>query len=425
MISRKNLIKLFDEKIKKKLEVAQSEADTITGLINPFIVFLGYNREEFEEYRREYKAAYLGKKDAVDIALMKGMNNPTVFIECKKYGHTFRKNDIGQLQHYYSAAKKEKCKDLSVGILTDGDLYRIFSETKDANHLDDKAFIEFRLSEIELSQDNVIEFINLLSKSNYDKSQIIDFAYSSIYLNGIYDTLISEFKAPTEEFGRFLIRPLLPDNAKINQKKLESFMPLVFQATQKFTKSLSNSDDLILSDPVVETTDTEVNGYRIVMNLLKDRIDISRLIHEDSPECFYIKIDGEHNKILCSFWFNNESNLMLGLYGKEDQKLKKVSISRVEDIENHKKSLIERLEFLEPVKLVPNKNPVRKVLTHSEGTYEGMSIETVSNNKIVNIPFGKGVFKRKDGRVMEGEWNNFGNFKGQIKKNGKLISITK
>ena len=37
MISKKNLIKLFDEKIKKKLEVAQSEADTITGLINPFI----------------------------------------------------------------------------------------------------------------------------------------------------------------------------------------------------------------------------------------------------------------------------------------------------------------------------------------------------------------------------------------------------
>ena len=54
MISRKNLIKLFDEKIKKKLEVAQSEADTITGLINPFIDLLGYNREEFEEYRREY-----------------------------------------------------------------------------------------------------------------------------------------------------------------------------------------------------------------------------------------------------------------------------------------------------------------------------------------------------------------------------------
>ena len=85
MISRKNLIKLFEDKIKKKLEVAQSEADTITGLINPFIDLLGYNREEFEEYRREYKAAYLGKKDAVDIALMKGMNNPTVFIEFKKY----------------------------------------------------------------------------------------------------------------------------------------------------------------------------------------------------------------------------------------------------------------------------------------------------------------------------------------------------
>ena len=202
-------------------------------------------------------------------------------------------------------------------------------------------------------------------------------------------------------------------------------MPLVFQATQKFTKSLSESDDLILSDPVVETTDTEVNGYRIVISLLKDYIDISRLLHEDSPECFYIKIDGEHNKILCSFWFNNESNLMLGVYGKEDQKLKKISISKVEDIESHKKFLIDRIEFLEPVKLTPNKSPQKKVLTHSEGTYEGMTIEMVSNNKIVRIPYGMGIFKKKDGKVMEGEWKNYGNFKGQIKKDGKLISVKK
>ena len=94
MVNKKQLKKLFDEKINKRLGVAKSEADTITGLINPFIDLLGYDREEFEEYRREYTAAYLGKKDAVDIALLKGLDNPTVFIECKKYGHKFRKNDV-------------------------------------------------------------------------------------------------------------------------------------------------------------------------------------------------------------------------------------------------------------------------------------------------------------------------------------------
>ena len=304
---------------------------------------------------------------------------------------------------YFSAAKKGNCKELVVGILTDGDLYKVFADTQNNNHLDDKSFIEFKLSEIETSQDVVIEIINLLTKKNYDRSQIQDLAFRSIYMNGIYNTLISEFKAPTEEFTKFLIRPLLPENARINQTRLDSFKQLAFQATQNFTKNLSNSDDLTLSDPVVETTDTEVHGYRIVLSILKDAIEIQRLIHEDTPDCFYIKIDGEQNKVICSFWFNNESKLMLGLYDKEDQKLKKVPLSKVEDIESHRESLLERVSFLEPKKLQANKTPMKKVLSHSEGTYEGMTIETVSNNKIVRIPFGKGVFKRKDGRVMDGE----------------------
>ena len=37
MVNKKQLKKLFDEKINKRLGVAKSEADTITGLINPFI----------------------------------------------------------------------------------------------------------------------------------------------------------------------------------------------------------------------------------------------------------------------------------------------------------------------------------------------------------------------------------------------------
>ena len=80
---------------------------------------------------------------------------------------------------------------------------------------------------------------------------------------------------------------------------------------------------------------------------------------------------------------------MLGLYGNEDQKLKKVPLSKVDDIESYKESLIERVAFLMPKKFQPNKTPIKKVLSQSEGNYDGMTIETVSNNKIVRIPFGK------------------------------------
>ena len=46
MVNKKQLKILFDEKINKRLGVAKSEADTITGLINPFIDLLGYENRE-------------------------------------------------------------------------------------------------------------------------------------------------------------------------------------------------------------------------------------------------------------------------------------------------------------------------------------------------------------------------------------------
>jgi hypothetical protein len=424
MITKNDINKLFEEKIKKKLDVVQSEADTITGLINPFIDMLGYARDEYEDYRREYKAAYLGKKDAVDIALMKGMANPIVFIECKKYGHTFRKNDVGQLQHYHSAAKKDKSDDLSISILTDGDLYKLYTETKEINHLDDKPFIEFRISEINLCPESVINLINLMKKDRYDKNLILEHAYQNIYLNGIYETLLSEFKNPTEEFTRFLVKPLLHDNARLSSARVKEFFnPLVFQATQKLKNDLSGTEDIISPIPLIETTDSEVNGYRILLSLLNDNFDINRLIHEDTQDCFYIKIDGDQNKILCSFWFNNESNLKIGLYGEELSKVKKVNINSIEDIEKHKDALLKRIRFLEPLKLEPDKKQKIRKIHHNQGIYEGMSIENISNDKIVELPFGKGRFVLNDGRVMEGIWKGWKLVSGKTSKNGRVLSV--
>ena len=46
-------------------------------------------------------------EEAITCLVPNTKNHDVVRIS-KKYGHSFRKNDIGQLQHYFSAAKKEK-----------------------------------------------------------------------------------------------------------------------------------------------------------------------------------------------------------------------------------------------------------------------------------------------------------------------------
>ncbi len=234
MITKNDIKKLFEEKLRNKLTEEQSESDTITGLVNPFVDLLGYTREEWEDYRREYKSPYAGGSDPVDIALMKGKDNPVIVIECKKYGHRFTKHNVTQLHRYYTSAKSGGCEDLSSGILTDGDLYKIFSETRRANCMDDKPFVEFKVSEFDLCSDSVIDLINLMHKDRYNQKLIIDHAYQNIYLKGIQETLLYEFNNPTEEFTRFLVKPLMPNNTNLTSAKVKEFFnPLVFQATQQ------------------------------------------------------------------------------------------------------------------------------------------------------------------------------------------------
>jgi len=423
MITKQKLNKFVDEEIKDSIDFVQSEADTITSLVVPFIELLGYKTNKILEYRREYQTAYFGNNHKVDIALLAGENNPIIYLECKKYGHKFGKRDIGQLEYYYGASKKNGCKDLTIAILTDGDRYRLFSETKDTNHLDSNSFLEFTVSDPNSITNTALDIINLLTKDKFDKKLINDIAYQSVYLQGVINSLKTQFKAPEAEFVKLLVKPLLKSNARITDQKLKEFTPIVHQATQFFKNNLKGSDDPINEFPEIETTEEEIYGYRLVLSILQNEIKIERLIHHDTPECFFIRIDGEVNKILCSFWFNNTENLKLGLYGKEINKVKKYKLDDVKDIKDYADKIKERLNFLEPKKLEPDQSPKQRRINLKSGVYKGSSIEIIYKDTIRPIPHGKGKLEKNNGEIDEGLWKRGVIVEGKTRKDNKIIKI--
>ena len=121
---------------------------------------------------------------------------------------------------------------------------------------------------------------------------INDIAYQSVYLQGVINSLKTQFKAPEAEFVKLLVKPLLKSNARITDQKLKEFTPIVHQATQLFKNNLKGSDDPINEFPEIETTEEEIYGYRIVLSILQNEIKIERLVHHDTPDCFFIRIDG-------------------------------------------------------------------------------------------------------------------------------------
>ena len=52
-----------------------------------------------------------------------------------------------------------------------------------------------------------------------------------------------------------------------------------------------------------------------------------------------------------------------------------------------------------------------------------MSIENISNDKIGELPFGKGRFVLNDGRVMDGIWKGWKLVSGKTTKNGRVLSV--
>ena len=189
-INQKTLEKFFENNLRNNVDKAISERDTITGLVNEFISFLGYNRSDLDEYKQEYKASYFGSSDKVDIALLK-KGKPIVFIECKKKGHRFQKRDIGQISKYFSAEKSHGNKNLVLGILTDGLKYKFFSEIEEKNILDPSPFVEFDFLDLDNISPPCFEIINCIRKDDFDIDNIKNIAFRQKYFNGIIESINS------------------------------------------------------------------------------------------------------------------------------------------------------------------------------------------------------------------------------------------
>ena len=102
---------------------AQSEEATKHYLILPFLQLLGYNPLDPDEVVPEADASFSDKfKNRVDYAISK-QGVPVIAVEAKKVGRLSEANR-GELKGYYNAVPTVK-----LGILTDGLMYQLFSDT--------------------------------------------------------------------------------------------------------------------------------------------------------------------------------------------------------------------------------------------------------------------------------------------------------
>lgn len=199
-------------KSKKMADNLTNEEITKTALIMPFIQLLGYDIFDPQEVVPEFQAQAGVKKDQrVDYALCKD-GNPIVLIEAKAYGASLDKDQLDQLKRYFPFVKTAR-----VGILTDGNRYRFFTDLEVDNVMDDSPYFEVSLDNI---NDDDLDKILLLAKDKYNDESTIKIAEQLKFTKQFKLILSKQYEQPEEDFVRFFAKKVW--NGQINQNVKEA-----------------------------------------------------------------------------------------------------------------------------------------------------------------------------------------------------------
>lgn len=206
---------------------ALTEAATNQYLVLPFFQLLGYDPLNPDEIIPEAHASFSDKfKNRVDFAICKGAE-PVIAVESKKVG-TLTEANRGELKGYYNAVPSVK-----LGILTDGLVWQLYTDTGLENMMDDQPFVTIDLSEVaqERVQENALDALLKLRRDAFNPADVGADARRRLYTASYVAALESNFDAPGEPFVRLFL-----DMARIDGRRttrlIEEHTPIIADAIQ-------------------------------------------------------------------------------------------------------------------------------------------------------------------------------------------------
>ena len=154
-------VRLRIAKLRDRKELT-GEQDTKGVLIEPVLSALGWNTQEPDDVRREYRAK--SRDNPIDYALLL-LRTPCLFVEAKPLGENIdvRRWKLQTLT-YASATGVEWC------VLTNGDDYHLYN-THAAVGLDEKLFRKVRISDLS-QEEQTLDTLDLLSKAKMAEKRI-------------------------------------------------------------------------------------------------------------------------------------------------------------------------------------------------------------------------------------------------------------
>ena len=247
MLSLKDLQDLAKQATEHRDIFANNEQSVKTSLVLPFIGGLGYDYLSPTEVIAEYTADVgIKRGEKVDYAVMRD-GEPIILFECKALSNALGVSEISQLFRYFQSTNAD------IGVLTNGVIYKFFSDLIDAGRMDDTPFMEV---DIRCATEDDIAELGRFSKDIFDADGIKSAVINAKRVSVLKEYLGSVYERPDDEFARLLLRKLI--SGSISKRRLEEHRDLVKLAFHEFVRQHSESGDS--ADTPQDASDGELSS---------------------------------------------------------------------------------------------------------------------------------------------------------------------
>ena len=355
-------IQALTQKIEQQRGHIETEEATKNAFVMPFISALGYDVFNPAEVVPEFTADVgIKKGEKVDYAVMKD-GSVIMLFECKACGANLDKVHMSQLYRYFSVT------DARIGVLTNGIVYRFFSDLEKPNQMDSKPFLEFNLMDI---QESLVDELKKLTKPKFDLEEILTTAGELKYTREMKHILEQELASPTDDFVKFFGSQVY--SGRMTQSVVQQFQQITKRAFRQFINdqinkrlrsALTEEQEVPEKEGVesaseerepeeetqggkdIVTTEEEREGYFIVRAILREVLDVKRIAHRDRKSYFGILLDDNNRKPLCRLHFNY-SQKYIGLFDNEKKDEERIPIESLDEVYKYADRLKKTVEYYE------------------------------------------------------------------------------
>lgn len=334
-------IKQFSKRIETLKGNLETEEATKTALIMPLFQMLEYDVFNPLEFVPEFTADVGTKKgEKVDYAILQD-GKPVILIEAKGVNDKLTNHDA-QLFRYFTATEAK------FAILTNGIVYKFFTDLEEKNKMDEMPFLELNLLDID---DFKIAELKKFSKQTFDIDTIFSTASELKYTKLIKDYLNKEMQAPDDDFVRFIISSFY--NGVKTQNVVDRFRPIVKKSLNQFVSDFMNDkiktllnenndteevEESEIVEPVevsengIVTTKEELEAFEIVKEILSEVVEPADITYKDVQTYFGILYKGNIRKWICRLYLDKKKSIVIS---DDDKNEVRYYIDNIEDIKQY------------------------------------------------------------------------------------------